>query len=559
MVADLPARSWAVIALTWLRTVALAGVFICAGRLLDALIEDGGVAVGPLLIALALIAVAAVAGGLAAAQPPRVQAEEEIAWRSRLVRAVLDGGPYRSATGTLVSRLTEGVERVAGYRATFLAPTLAAFTAPLLVLGVLAVAIDAVLAARLALLVALVPLVVAFFMRTFRRPNAHYRRTAAAVAGRFHELLRALGTLRLLGATAQGRAECAEASARLESEVGAVLRRSQLMILVNDALFGVVLVTAAVALALDGFAAGRLSAGAVLATVLLALLLHEPIDRLGRTFYVGMGGRAEQRELTALLDQFRTRTRPPEQEPTGVHPPGLEFDALSVDRGGQAVLQEVSANVPPGGVLAVVGPTGAGKSTLALTVQGLLTPRSGQIRVAGGAPGPGSLRSLVRTVRQVPYLFTGTIAENLRLAAPGATEAELWDCLARVHLAPEVAAMPHGLHTAVGESGAALSGGQVRRIGLARALLSNAEVLVLDEPTADLDPHSEVLITRTLAELRGERTLVLIAHRLETTAGADRVLVLDRGRVAALGSPAELIDGTGYYAAATATETLGVS
>ena len=557
MLATLPARSWVVIALTWLRTMALAGVFLCAGRLLDALIENGGLPAGPLLTALPLIAVAAVAGGLAAAEPPRVQAEEEIAWRSRLVRAVLDGGPYQSSTGTLVSRLTEGVERVAGYRATFLAPTLAAFTAPVLVLGVLAVAVEAALAARLAVLVALVPLVVAFFMRVFRRPNAHYRRTAAAVAGRFHETLRALGTLRLLGATAQGRAESAEASARLESEVGSVLRRSQLMILVNDALFAVVMVTAAVALALDGFAAGRLSAGAVLATVLLTLLLHEPIDRLGRTFYVGMGGRAEQRELTALLEH--SRTRPPEQEPTGVYPPGLEIRDLSVDRGGQAVLHEVSASVPPGGVLAVVGPTGAGKSTLALTLQGLLAARSGQIRLAGRTQGTDGLRSQVRTVRQVPYLFTGTIAENLRLADPTATEADLWDCLARVHLAAEVTAMPHGLHTAVGESGAALSGGQVRRIGLARALLAKAEVLVLDEPTADLDRHSEVLISRTLAELRGERTLVLIAHRLETTAAADRVLVLDRGHMAALGSPAELIDGTGYYAAATATETLGVS
>ena len=557
MLADLTTRCWVVIALAWLRTLALAGAFVCAGHLLDALVVGEELPVGRLLVAFVLIGVAAAAGGLAAAEPPRVQAQEEVTWRSRLVRAVLDGDPHQVPTGTLVSRLTDGVERVAGYRATFVAPTFAAFTAPVLVLVVLALAVDPGLAVRLALLVALVPVVVAFFMRVFRRPNARYRRTAAAVAGRFHELLRALGTFRLLDATAQGRSELARASATLEDEVGATLRRSQLMILVNDALFAVVMVTAAVAMALDGFADGLLSAGDVLTTVLLALLLHEPIDRLGRSFYVGMGGRAEQRELRRLLEV--PPPPPPPQHAAAEGAPALTITGLSVDRGGRAVLREVNASVPAGGMLAVVGPTGAGKSTLALALQGLLPTRSGQISVAGRPQGTADLRALVRSVRQSPYLFTGTIAENLRLARPQATDEELWDALGRVHLRTEVAAMPATVHTPVGEGGTALSGGQVRRLALARALLSAAPVLILDEPTADLDRRSEHLITRALTELRGQRTLVVIAHRLETTTAADGVLVLENGAVVDAGPPGELTDRSGYYAAATATESLGVS
>lgn len=555
MLADLPRRGWLTVAMTWLRTLCLAGAYVLFGQILDGFLAGVGPAAGTLLAAGGLLAGAAVTAGVAAAEPPRLQAQQEVAWRGRLIRAVLDGDPHQLPTGTVVSRLTDGVERVAGYRANFLPPTLASFTAPALVLVVLAVTVDAGLAARLAVLVALVPVVVGSFMRLFRRPNARYRRLAAAVAGRFHELLRSLGTLRLLGATARGRTEVVAASAKLESEIGAMLRRSQLMILTNDALFSLVMVTAAMALALRGLAIGALSPGAALTTFGLALLLHEPIDKVGRSFYIGMGGRAEQRELQLLAQAPAHPARRRDSPRPGA---GTVVAGLGVDRGGEPVLRDVSVAVPAGGQLAVVGTTGAGKSTLALTLQGLLQPVAGQISIGGVAQDSAGLRALVRSVPQQPYLFTGTIAENLRLARPQATAADLWDVLTRAHLADEVAAMARGLDTQVGEGGMALSGGQVRRMGLARVLLTDAPVLVLDEPTADLDRYSEQLVTRTLAELYGRRTLIVIAHRLETTAGADQVLVLQDGRAVELAAPAELLGGGGYYAAATATEALGV-
>lgn len=555
MLADLPARGWLTIVLTWLRVLCLAGAYVLFGRILDALLAGAGPGPGTLLATGVLLAAAAGAAGLAAAEPPRLQAQQELVWRGRLIRSVLDGEPHQLPTGTVVSRLTDGVERVAGYRANFLPPTIGSFTTPALVLVVLALAVDVGLAARLAVLAALVPVVVAFFMRLFRRPNARYRRLAAAVAGRFHELLRSLGTLRLLGATGRGRTEVVAASARLESEIGAMLRRSQLMILVNDALFSLVMVTAALVLALHGLAAGALTPGAVLTTFGLALLLHEPIDKVGRSFYIGMGGRAEQRELQRLVQAPARPARRRDWPRPGV---GTMVTGLGVDRDGQPVLRDVSVAIPAGGLLAVVGSTGAGKSTLALTLQGLLEPVAGQVSIGGVAQDAAGLRAQVCSVPQQPYLFTGTIAENLHLARPQATAADLWQALSRAHLADEVAGMADRLDTQVGEGGMALSGGQVRRLGLARALLTEASVLVLDEPTADLDRRSEQLVTRTLTELHGRRTLIVIAHRLETTVGADLVLVLRDGRVVELAPPTDLLEGGGYYAAATATEALGV-
>ncbi|MBZ2199681.1 ATP-binding cassette domain-containing protein [Occultella gossypii] len=581
---DLDARGWWTVALTWARTGFLAGLALTLGAVLDAIVggratmPDGAApprVLGLLVLALGLAAAAAACAGLAAAQPPIIQGEQEVAWRGRAVRAVLRGtpadgvepvaptggaGPGRPATGAAVSRLTDAVERVAGYRASFLPPTLASFTAPIGVLVVIAVAVDLRIALVLGTLVALVPVVVAFFMRRFRRPNARYRRTAAAVAGRFHEMLRALGTLRLMGATGRGRDELAGASASLEREIGAMLRRSQLMIGVNDALFSLVMITAALGLALAGFAAGSLGLGDVLATFGLALLLHEPIDLMGRSFYIGMGGRAAQRDLEGLSGRTGPgRTR---EEQDGAVPAAarsgvsLTLRGLGADRAGAPVLRGLDVAVPAGGVLAVAGPTGAGKTTLAMVLQGLLPTAVGGIDLDGQPADTAQLRAQVRTVPQQPFLFTGTIAQNLRLARPDAGDDDLWHALTVAHLDGEVAALEGGLAHRIGEAGAGLSGGQIRRVGLARAFLADAPVLVLDEPTADLDRRTEALVTRSLRDLRGRRTLVLIAHRLATTAEADLVLVLADGRVVEVATPADLLARDGYYAAATAREDL---
>lgn len=293
--------------------------------------------------------------------------------------------------------------------------------------------------------------------------------------------------------------------------------------------------------------AGALSGGAALSVVLLATLLNEPIDKLGRSFYIGLGGRAQQSGLQRLVAGAPARIPVPARPADTAD---LTVRGLAVTRGGfHGVARRRPA--PSRRVGARRRRALGGREVELRRRDGRAAAAEGEIELDGAPAGRAELQAASVLVAQSPFLVSGTIAENLRLAKPEATTDELWDALRLARLEAEVAAMPSGLDTAVGESGSALSGGQVRRVAIARAVLSGAPLLVLDEPTADLDRHTENLVTEMLQELAGQRTLILIAHRLATTAWADQVLVLEEGRAVALGTPQELTEGEGYYAVAT--------
>ncbi|GAA1160759.1 ABC transporter ATP-binding protein [Nesterenkonia sandarakina] len=609
----MPPRAWIATTLQWIRTIALATLFLALGQVLDAALAQQQ-SPGALLLAGVAGILAVTCAGVAAAVPPRLRAVEEMRWRGSGIRAALGRDPAEAApTGAAghaatgggrpgaagrrpsaggrpgtgeAELLTGGVERIAEYRAEFLGPALAAFTAPALVLLLLGIFVDPVIAVVLLVLVLLVPVLVRFFLARFRGPTAAYRRLAAQATAKFQEVLRSLGGLVLLGAEDAGRRSVAEAAAALRVQAVALLKRSQLMILVNDALFSLVMITAAVGLALWRFDAGMITIGGFLAVLLLSTLLYEPIDKLGRSFYVAMAGRTQQGLFTQTLTtpeaSASSRTPPtttspavpaadaPAAESSTETPSGqpdeaafvpgrgpaelLRLEDLGVERGGRGVLRGVTLSVPRGTVLAVVGPSGAGKSTLAAVLQGLLPAASGQLLLEGHPADPAALQQAAVTVPQKPFIFSGTVAENLRLARPEASEDQLWEVLAQARLDAEIAAKPDGLDTQVGEDGGSLSGGQIRRLAIARALLSGAKLLILDEPTADLDRRAERLVDESLRSLAGDHTLIIIAHRLATTRWAEKVLVLEAGETAALGSPDELLAQAGYYAQATAGE-----
>jgi ABC-type multidrug transport system fused ATPase/permease subunit len=217
-------------------------------------------------------------------------------------------------------------------------------------------------------------------------------------------------------------------------------------------------------------------------------------------------------------------------------------------------LRGVSFRIEPGETVALVGASGAGKTTVAHLLLAFLTPNRGSILV-GDPPGgrrlqdlpPDAWRQRVAWVPQQPYLFYGSVAHNLRLARPGATMDEVVWAARQAHAHEFVAALPQGYDTPVGERGARLSGGQVQRLALARAFLKDAPLLVLDEATANLDPEVEALVQEALGRLLRGRTALLIAHRLPTVYRADRILVLDGGRLVQAGTHAELVAREGAY------------
>lgn len=215
------------------------------------------------------------------------------------------------------------------------------------------------------------------------------------------------------------------------------------------------------------------------------------------------------------------------------------------------MLQGILFTARPGQMVALVGPSGAGKSTIAALLARLYDVDSGAVRLGGvdvRDVTTESLRATVGLVTQDGHLFHESIRANLRLAAPEATDDELWAALQRARLADVVAEMPDGLDTVVGERGYRLSGGQRQRLTIARLLLGRSRVVVLDEATASLDSSSEVAVQQALAEALAGRTSLVIAHRLSTVRAADQILVTESGWIVERGTHTQLLARRGRYA-----------
>jgi subfamily B ATP-binding cassette protein MsbA len=230
----------------------------------------------------------------------------------------------------------------------------------------------------------------------------------------------------------------------------------------------------------------------------------------------------------------------------------ITFDHIAFGYGDDTpVLRDVSFSIEPGQVVGIVGPTGSGKSTVLSLVPRFYNPTSGRVLIDGADVSTyklAALRSQVGFVLQETVLFRGTIRENIAYGRPGATDEEVI-AAAKVANADEfISRMPHGYDSAVGERGDTLSGGQRQRIGIARAIIRNSPIMILDEPTAALDTESERLVIEGLERLMEGRTVIMIAHRLSTLVDADKIVVLKDGVVAEEGSNNELIARGGVYA-----------
>ncbi len=296
------------------------------------------------------------------------------------------------------------------------------------------------------------------------------------------------------------------------------------------------------ALSLDGLAMALVAAWVV---AVPARAVEEIAADLEQSLAAG-------RRIFELAD----RTPPiPEPGSGGPTPRGgaVSLRAVTVRHSPEAApaLDHVTLDLPERGLIALVGPSGSGKSTLVDVVLRFRLPQSGEVTIGGAdlrTIPTSALRSHVAVVPQQPELFHGTIADNLRLADPGATERRLWAVLERVALADWVRGLDRNLETHVGELGDTMSGGQRQRLAIARALLRPGAILILDEATSELDPESERAVLATLAVVATRHTVLFVAHRLEAVTRADLIVVFDRGQVVAQGTHEELLAADGLYA-----------
>ena len=375
------------------------------------------------------------------------------------------------------------------------------------------------------------------------------REAAAGLSTRLDEIFHGLTTIQLTGHQA---AEAARYRRALDGYIK-VQMRSETAAAAIPAMIDVVAAVGFAGVMLVGglqIMSGEKTLGEFMSFFLAMAMVFEPLRRLGSVSGYWAQARASLDRMRGLLDHPATVVAPAEPRPMP-EVFGVELDAVSFAYGDAPVLQGASFTAEAGQTTALVGPSGAGKSTVFHLLTRMADPQSGAVRIGGvdlRDLDPAALRARISVVAQDTALFDEPIADNVQMGAQDQSAQALTQALKAAHAADFVQALPQGLQTAAGPRGSALSGGQRQRVSIARAMLRNAPLLLLDEATSALDAQSEVAVTDALARLGRGRTTIVIAHRLATVRDADKIVVLDHGRVVDQGRHDELLARGGLYA-----------
>lgn len=559
---------------------------------------QGLAAVTPLLLALlglSLVRAGLVWGseGLAGQVAGRVKSE----LRQRLAVHLLALGPAYTGgerSGELANTAVEGVEALDAYFSQYLPQLALAALVPLAIL-VFILPLDPITGLVLLLTAPLIPV---FMALIGSRAEALTRRQWSALSrmsAHFLDVLQGLATLKLLGRSRDQAEVIDRISRRFGRTTLGVLRVAFLSALALEMVATISIAVVAVEVGLR-LLYGRLAFQQAMFVLILAPEFYMPLRLLGARFHAGMSGVAAARRIFEVLET--PAAADPSEGPEGqlaIGPPGppregedsippsggsgglsdagpprgreensvppsgglegrfnLAFNDVhyAYDAGQRPALKGVSFRIDAGQKVALVGPSGSGKSTVAHLLLRFIEPERGEITL-NGRPLAGLNRAAWRAqlawVPQQPYLFQASVADNIRLARPGAGLAEVTAAARQAQADDFIRDLPQSYDTLIGERGARLSGGQAQRLALARAFLKDAPVLILDEATANLDLDTETRLQEAMRRLMLGRTVLLIAHRLSTVYDADKIVVLAGGRVVESGSHAALLEQDGLY------------
>lgn len=567
----------------WLISVVVDAVFL-RGQMLAQ--------VTPLLVALAAsLLVRSVALYVEAVLGQRAANELKQTLRQRLTARLIQLGPLplrNERAGELVSTVSEGVEALDAFVALFLP---AQALAVLLTIFVLLAVLILDPWTTLILLFAAPMLLFMLALIGGRAKSLTERRflELSWMSAFFLDMLQGLTTLKLFGRSQ----EQAETIRRISSHYGKttmeVLATAFQTSLVME--WAATAATALVALEVSyRLMAGQLVFAPALAVLLLTPEFFLPLRTLAIRYHAGAAGKAAAQRILNLLDAepatVLVQSRPaavtrhedhspsvaPEHPPVGASvrqrasdaahaPPAIRFDRVTFAYGDRPALRDCSFTIAPGSRVALVGATGAGKSTVANLLLHFAEPQQGAIWIGDvrlTEINPTEWRRRVAWAPQHPHLFQGTVLDNIRLARPDASSSEVSAAAEAAGAHAFITTLPQGYDTPIGEQGVRLSGGQRQRLALARAFLKDAPLLILDEATAHLDAGNARLIRDAVERLTACRTVVIIAHRLELAAAADQVIVLEQGRVVESGAHDELLSRNGHYRQLAASLAGGV-
>jgi thiol reductant ABC exporter CydD subunit len=438
-------------------------------------------------------------------------------------------------TGELAILASRGIDALDGFFSLYLPQLFLAVIVPVVVIAAVLFG-DWISAAIIALTIPLIPLFMALVGATTKERMERQVRALERLAGHFLDVVAGLPTLKVFGRAKAQAAAIREITERYRRTSLSTLRVTFLSSLILELVATVAVALVAVAIGLR-LMDGQLGLRAGLFALVLAPEAFLPLRQLGANYHASAEGMAAAKRVFAVLERppARTGTRTAFPDPAVA---GLAVDRLRVSYAGRCApaLEDVSLTVDGGQVLALVGPSGCGKSTLLSVLLGLTAPESGSVRIGDVELADldiNAWRAQLAWVPQRPHLFKATIEQNVRLSRSDASSGEVWAAISHAGLSDTVLSLPDGLDTMLGDRGAGLSAGERQRIALARAFLRDAPLLLLDEPTANLDGETEQQIAESIGRLCRGRTVVLVAHRPALMALADRILPLAPVEVAA--------------------------
>ncbi|SDR22757.1 ABC transporter ATP-binding protein [Thermostaphylospora chromogena] len=474
--------------------------------------------------------------------------------RRRLTAKLLRLGPgwtQRDRTGSTQTSLVDGVETVDAYVGRFLPQTIAALLGAVGVTSFLFV-LDPIIGVVVLVCAVLIPVLPLLSKRMLKDRNAAWFRGYKGLYAENLDALQGMATLKAFNASGRrGR----ELAALAEKFCRDSIRLMAVVVLYLGGVAFVVGLGTAVAL---GVGAMRLVAGELSATELLLILMltaecFRPLKELEAAYHSSYSAIPS---LTAIFEVLDAPVQSQGSRSASRHDVGFHDVTFTYRDRDRPALDRFTLQVAPGERVALVGRSGAGKTTVAALLLRFFDPERGRITIGGTDIRDlplDELRSLIAVVSQDTYLFHGTVRHNLTLARPDATDEEI-EAAVRAARADFVHDLPQGLDTIVGERGLKLSGGERQRIAIARALLKDAPILILDEATSSVDAANESGIQQALDALTGGRTTIMIAHRLSTVRDADRVVVMADGRIVEEGDHAGLLDRGGVYARLVAAQ-----
>ena len=473
--------------------------------------------------------------------------------RERLYTNLLALGPFSmkgERSGELINTLVEGAESLDAYFAQYLPQLFLTVLVPMIIL--LAIFSVDILSGVVLLVTA--PLLPIFMILIGMMADAVAKkqwRLLSLMSAHFLDVLQGLTTLKLFGRSKAQQETIARISGHYRVTTMHVLRVSFLSSLVLE--LGATICVAIVAVEIGlRLLYGQMPFQPAFFVLLLAPEFYLPLRALGTRYHAALSGEAALKRINEILDMPVAINNAEQVSAFSMQEPfALRFaDVHYAYEEQRPALNGVSFEIHSGQKIALVGPSGAGKSTIANLLLRFVDAGSGEITINGRTlqdiPAQ-DWRRQVAWVPQRPYLFNATVAENIRLGHAGATMEEVVVAAQKANAHEFILSLPQGYDTVIGEHGARLSGGQAQRLSLARAFLKNAPLLVLDEATANLDTESEELTVAAIEKLMRERTVLFIAHRLNTVYDADQIIVLDAGKIVETGTHHGLMQRSGLY------------